>query len=163
MFKLTKTDKKVIDAFLDQRPAESKKLWTNGVQLDGLWMGGTGVAEWRGRKIVFRDLGSRAAQTVQRAIEKKAPRNWLAGFSGRGSATQRFFEEQFDPQQEQMLDVIILMATNNPGAYRGRRAARAVDEAIEEYLRERAMMVHEDAQIIRRAAVREVQRQWRQR
>jgi hypothetical protein len=75
--KLGKGDQKTIDAFLDKKKADSKKLSTDGKRLDGNWMGGRGIAEWKSGKIVFHDLGSKAAQTVQRAIKKKAPRNWL--------------------------------------------------------------------------------------
>ena len=75
--KLKKSDAKVIDAFLDKKSASSKKLDSTGNSLDGLWMGGKGIARWVGGKIQFADLGSKAAQTVQRAIRKKAPKNWL--------------------------------------------------------------------------------------
>ena len=75
--KLGKPDMKVIDAFLDKKSGSSKKLDTDGARLDGSWMGGRGIARWVGGKIQFADLGSRAAQTVQRAVKKKAPKNWL--------------------------------------------------------------------------------------
>lgn len=71
------SDKQVIDAFLDKKSAESKKLSTDGTRLDGSWLGGSGIAEWIGDKIKFNDLGSKAAQTIQRAIKKAAPKNWL--------------------------------------------------------------------------------------
>ena len=80
--KLGKSDKKVIDAFLNKEAAEAKKLSTDGKRLDGNWMGGRGIAEWSGGKIVFTDLGSKAAETVQRAIKKAAPKNWLAEARG---------------------------------------------------------------------------------
>jgi hypothetical protein len=73
-----KPDKKVIDAFLDKKEAEGKKLTSTGKRLDGNWMGGRGIAEWKGGKIHFNDLGSKAAQTIQRAVKKAAPKNWLA-------------------------------------------------------------------------------------
>lgn len=71
-------DDKVIHAFLDARPASSRKLTSTGSRLDGNWMGGTGIAEWssRGRIHLF-DQGSKAAQTVQRKIARIAPRNWF--------------------------------------------------------------------------------------
>lgn len=76
--RFNKGDKKVVEAFLDKQPAVSKKLRTDGRRLDGLWMGGLGIAQWqpsgtrRGGEIVFFDLGSKAAQTVQRAIRRNA-------------------------------------------------------------------------------------------
>ena len=68
----------MIDAFLDKKKADGTKLTTDGTTLDGQWMGGTGIATWEKGKIAFHDLGSKAAQTVQKAIKKKAPKNWLA-------------------------------------------------------------------------------------
>lgn len=75
---MTKSDKAVIIAFTDHRPASGKKLSTDGNTLNGHWMGGDNIAHWRGDKIHFTDLGSVAAQRVQRAVAKEAPRNWLA-------------------------------------------------------------------------------------
>ena len=74
---LSKADKFVIDCFTDRVPAESKKLQTDGKRLDGLWMGGSGIAEWVGDSIRFNDLGSKAAQSVQRALRKMVPAKWL--------------------------------------------------------------------------------------
>lgn len=73
-----KGEKKVIDAFLDKKKADGKKLSTDGTTLDGSWMGGSGIAKWEKGKIVMPDLGSKAADKVQKAIKKKAPKNWLA-------------------------------------------------------------------------------------
>lgn len=75
-------DDRVIAAFLDQRPASSKKLSSTGWRLDGNWMGGSGIAKWESGKIVFGDLGSKAAQSWQRKVAKAAPKNWL--LNGRG-------------------------------------------------------------------------------
>lgn len=72
-------DSKVISAFLDHLSANSKKLSTDGRRLDGNWMGGDNIARWGSDdKIHFEDLGSRAAQTYQRAIVRAAPKNWIA-------------------------------------------------------------------------------------
>lgn len=79
MFRMTAADKKVIDAFLDKKAAESKKLSTDGKSLDIMGMGGSGCCVWKGGKIVQRDLGSKTSQMVQRAVRKKAPKNWLEG------------------------------------------------------------------------------------
>jgi hypothetical protein len=78
-FTLSKTDKAVIRAFTEGRAAESDKLSTDGIRLDGLWMGGLGIAEWRGKKIRFHDIGSKAAEVVQRAVRREAPKNDLVG------------------------------------------------------------------------------------
>lgn len=166
MFKLTKGDKRVIDAFIDQRPAESKKLISDGTHLDGLWMGGAGIAWWGPKYTTIRmqDLGSKAAQTVQRAIAKKVPRNWLdpANFSGGRGGLSGARGPDLDPQQERMLDEIVLMAVND-GRYYPSQPAISVGMALKEYSKIKLREMEEDAQIIRRHAVREVQRQWRQR
>lgn len=75
--KLGLADKKVLDAFLDKKSAEGTKLSTDGTTLDGLWMGGSGIAVWEKGKIQMPDLGSKAAETVQKVLKKKAPKNWL--------------------------------------------------------------------------------------
>jgi hypothetical protein len=75
--KLTPKDHAVIKAFYSKDQAESTKLMTNGQVLDGLWMGGSSIAEWDGGKIKFNDLGSKAAQTVQNAVKRYVPKNSL--------------------------------------------------------------------------------------
>jgi len=69
--RLGKKDRAVIKAFIACREAEGLKLRTDGDRLDGVWMGGRGIAEWRDGALVFNDLGSRAAQQVQRALKKE--------------------------------------------------------------------------------------------
>ena len=86
--RLTPKDKKVIQEFYEQTSAESKKLYTDGKVLDGLWMGGNAIAEWEGRKIKFNDLGSNASVTVQRAVKKYVPANYLKLSSTRRSASE---------------------------------------------------------------------------
>ena len=77
--RLSPKDKKVIESFIDEKSNDSKKLYTNGKQLDGLWIGGNNIAYWnRDGKIEFTNLTSRAEQTVQRVIKKMAPRFSLA-------------------------------------------------------------------------------------
>jgi hypothetical protein len=44
-------------------------------------MGGNGIATWEGGKIHFQDLGSKSAQSVQKAVAKEAPRNWIGAGS----------------------------------------------------------------------------------
>lgn len=75
--KLTSADHAVIKAFYDKDQAQSKYLMTNGQVLDGLWIGGSSIAEWDGGKIKFNDLGSTAAQTVQNAVKRSVPKNSL--------------------------------------------------------------------------------------
>lgn len=72
-----KSDRDVIKAFVDKRPAEGKKLSTDGHRLDGRWMGGSNLASWKGDKIELHDLGSKAADAVQRQIRKTVPKSWL--------------------------------------------------------------------------------------
>lgn len=83
--KLTPKDKKVLNAFIDKQAASSKNLESDGTRLDGSWMGGRGIAQWEAGKIAFSDLGSRGAQTVQRALRKLAPAN-LIGASTKAGA-----------------------------------------------------------------------------
>ena len=70
----SKSDREVILAFTEGRAAEGRKLTSTGKRLDGNWMGGRGIAEWTGQpglsKISLGDLGSRAAQSVQRALKR---------------------------------------------------------------------------------------------
>ena len=80
-------DRRVIEAFIRRESSEGRgdKLSTDGVRLDGLWMGGGNIAEWDGGSIAFNDLGSRAAQTVQDAVRRAAkikhqnPTFWITG------------------------------------------------------------------------------------
>jgi hypothetical protein len=76
--RLNKTDKRVIAAFLDQKPADSKRLQSDGTRLDGLWMGGNKIAFWHKGKIHFGPNASRTIQMVQRAVRKGAPANDLS-------------------------------------------------------------------------------------
>jgi len=74
--KLGKKDNDVINAFIDGKSATSKKLDTDGKTLDGLWMGGGGIAgKDSSGKIVMGPIGGRSGQTVQRKIRKLAPKN----------------------------------------------------------------------------------------
>jgi len=79
MDRMGKKDKAVIRAFTEGRAAEGQKLRTDGERLDGIWMGGNGIAEWKSGKIRFNDLGSRSAAFVQRAVAREAPKNDLVG------------------------------------------------------------------------------------
>lgn len=77
--KLSPADKKVLDAFTSQKPAEGKKFSSDGKRLDGLWMGGRGIAEWKSGKLHIRPPTSRSDQTVARMLKKMTPKNLLAG------------------------------------------------------------------------------------
>ena len=70
-------EKKVIDAFTEKKSASSPKLHTDGKTLDGLWMGGNRIAYWKDGKIYFSDTGSKAADTIVRAVRKIAPKTWI--------------------------------------------------------------------------------------
>ena len=76
-----KKDKAVIRAFLDRKAMEGAKLTTDGKSLDGMWMGGKGIAIWNpkgdGKGIIINELGSKAAQSVQNALRKVAPKAWI--------------------------------------------------------------------------------------
>lgn len=86
--RITPKDRKVIQAFYEHTSAESKNLSTDGKVLDGQWMGGRSIAEWEGNKIKFNDLGSKASQTVQRAVTKYVPKNTLKLSSTRRTASE---------------------------------------------------------------------------
>lgn len=62
------TDAGVIRAFAARMPAESKKLSTNGQQLDGNWMGGNRIAAWTHDGVVVDDAGSTARERVRKAV-----------------------------------------------------------------------------------------------
>jgi hypothetical protein len=74
-------DKKVLKAFAKCKPAEGPKLWTDGKTLDGQWMGGSGIARWHKGKVYFQDLGSKAADMVQRAVSKHIAKSKLGGYA----------------------------------------------------------------------------------
>jgi hypothetical protein len=76
-------DWKVVEAFVDGRALDGHKLHTDGNRPDGYWLGGTGIAEKvDGHKIRFNDLGSRSAQSVQRAVRGMAPAFQMEDFPG---------------------------------------------------------------------------------
>jgi len=69
---LTPAHKKVIDAFLARRPAESAKLWTDGVALDLLWMGGGRFASWKGGRLHLEHAPTSPSEdTILRYLEKR--------------------------------------------------------------------------------------------
>lgn len=76
-FKITKSDKAVIDAFIDGESGSSKHLTSYGRRLDGNWTGGLGIAVWERGKIHLEDKGSKVADAVQKLIRKTAPRSLI--------------------------------------------------------------------------------------
>lgn len=78
-------DKRVIEAFIRHESADGPKLWTDGERLDGLWMGGSGLAEWEQGSIQFSDPGGIIGQRVQRMVRNAAKRKhqnptfWIKG------------------------------------------------------------------------------------
>ena len=75
--KLGKKDKAVLAAFADGKAAEGPKLSTDGKRLDGSWMGGNGLAAWKGGKVHVADSGVRSGDVVKRALKKVVPKNDL--------------------------------------------------------------------------------------
>lgn len=70
-FSMGSADRRVLKAFSMGQALSSKKLSSDGRTLDGNWMGGRGIAtrDKEGR-VTLHDIGSRAAQSVHRAIRK---------------------------------------------------------------------------------------------
>ena len=63
-------DHKVIKAFLNGTAHSSKKLSTNGKQLDGNWLGGSRIAHHGESDVHLHDLGSKSSLQVHKAIKK---------------------------------------------------------------------------------------------
>jgi hypothetical protein len=92
-FRLSPGDKKVVNFFTSGKILSSNKLMSDGNRLDGRWMGGNGIATWENGKIVFGDLGSKAAQVVQTAIRKSAPKNdILEGFESLRTPVDKLYQ-----------------------------------------------------------------------
>ena len=83
--RLSPKDKRVINDFIDRKSigSHSRRLVTDGHTLDIYGLGGKGVAEWRelgggeGWKIIFRDLGRKDQEVIQRYIRKTVSPRWL--------------------------------------------------------------------------------------
>lgn len=70
--RLTDKDKAVIDAFLNRKMLDSKKLWTDGNSLDGRWMGGSNLASWRNDGTLYLPTPSTKGRvTINNYIEKR--------------------------------------------------------------------------------------------
>jgi Zn finger protein HypA/HybF involved in hydrogenase expression len=77
--RLGKPDKRVLNAFSEKEAADSKKLTTDGKQLDGNWIGGRKIAWWEGDKVYVR-TSSRTEVTIVRALKKVVPAIARGGF-----------------------------------------------------------------------------------
>lgn len=93
---LSKKDKHVIEAFVDQQSAESSLLNSNGKELRTDVPGGSSViAWWQDDKIELGDLGTRSQQTVVHYLRKVTPKNFFdkeaqaTDFAGEQSELER--------------------------------------------------------------------------
>jgi len=75
-------DHKALAAFVDKKPFEGHKLSTDGRKLDGHWLGGSRIAYRSRGQIHLSDLGSRAAESVQRVLRRHAAPSQLAEWKG---------------------------------------------------------------------------------
>lgn len=75
-FTLTSRDKQVIDAFIDQKPATSKKLDTDGKKLS--MSGKNGFVYWKDSKIHTKGAfpSVKTDETILRYLKKEVPKNW---------------------------------------------------------------------------------------
>jgi len=115
---LGKKDMLVLRSFADQKPANGPKLTTDGTRLDGNWMGGTGIAKWKGGKVHLNDLGSRAAQQVQLALKKYVAKNRFASVRSaqtpdqeRALADLGWSERDIDHMSGRQIEIILKRKT----------------------------------------------------
>lgn len=69
--------KEVVKSFTEKKSGESQRLETDGKVINGLWLGGSRIAEWKGGKIVFNDVGGNSGKEVQEMIKKEVPKDWI--------------------------------------------------------------------------------------
>lgn len=112
-------DHKVLAAFVERRALSGHKLSTNGQRVDGYWLGGSRIAEWRGGKIHFNDLGSRSAQSVQRQIKGHAAPMQLADWKGMSAHRSRRDPDGWVSHGAREL---VLYTDNDPALYRAKDA-----------------------------------------
>jgi hypothetical protein len=75
-------DLRLLKAYVGGEASGSSPKFTiaRGGRLDGNWIGGTNIAEWKGGVIRLNtDLGSKAAQTVHRKLKSLAKVVWGPG------------------------------------------------------------------------------------
>ena len=71
---LTAKDKKVVQAFYNQKPLEGKLLYTDGKTLEKLGMGRQDIAKWDGSDIVITAvMDSRSTQSIVKYLKKYIP------------------------------------------------------------------------------------------
>jgi hypothetical protein len=119
----------VLDAFTSGRPASSKKLHSDGKVLDGLWMGGNKIAEWKNGKVVIRQITSRSEQTVARALKKMTPKKLLAAAT-RSAATYNKRKVQFPKPytQDHLRDILIDIQMRLAGTQDFVRMVKSLDK-----------------------------------
>lgn len=70
---LKESDKRVVKAFVDERPADSNLLETDGVRLDKIGLGGETVAKWvNGRIAIVSTESAKSDESIIRLISKTA-------------------------------------------------------------------------------------------
>ena len=155
--KLGKKDKAVIDAFTSKKPMEGKKLDTDGKKLDGVWMGGNGIASWKDGKIHFSYAGGRAAQTVQRAVKRNAAPNDIAESidEERWNSVSKVYGELNDSEMD-LLDQALLIAANDSKIYFEKDIKRAAKMAIEEVRKWKQQSFKEMLRAIEKPMVKEL-------
>jgi hypothetical protein len=77
---LSASEKKVVDAFYEKKPAEGGMLTTDGKKLEKTGMGGSNFAEWKGGKIVIHPDRPTVKndEEILRYMKKSIPANTLA-------------------------------------------------------------------------------------
>jgi hypothetical protein len=80
-YTLTKTDKRVLDAFTSGLPASSKTFTSHGMTLDGNYVGGSGIAQWHGGKLYLRPPMGNVSQTIFNYLKKTTPKNLIGGYT----------------------------------------------------------------------------------
>ena len=71
---LTPKDKKVVQAFYNQKPLEGKLLYTDGKTLEKLGMGRQDIAKWDGSDIVITAvMDTRSTQSIVKYLKKYIP------------------------------------------------------------------------------------------
>jgi hypothetical protein len=72
---LSPADRKVIDAFYDKKPADSKLLWTDGKKLDKMGLGGQTIAVWKGYDVKITATSDvKSTDSILNYIKKTFPK-----------------------------------------------------------------------------------------
>jgi len=99
---LADSDKKVVDAFYEKKPAEGKMLTTDGKVLEKIGLGGKGFAKWEGGKIVVDASRPQVKndEEILRYMKKSIPAGTLAPHSFFGNSKKATSEEQWELASE---------------------------------------------------------------